>query len=167
MGVQVSFGFRNFRLILRAPEGHTTGGGSDGGQFTEAVVKDSQGLILGRRVFHDALELVAQLCPGAVPPTRTVAVLTAHKASGVSEDEEMGGHHEAVVQTGAGGHPVLTADNLNLRAAEVALVRHAVQHAETLAAAAAMLGLSTRQLQSKARRHGVALPFARRGGCRS
>jgi hypothetical protein len=54
-----------------------------------------------------------------------------------------------MVETGASGRPVLVADSLNLRAAEVALVRHAVQHAETLAAAAAMLGISARQLQPR------------------
>jgi hypothetical protein len=36
MGMQVSFGFGNFRLILRAPEAHTTGGGTYEGQLTEA-----------------------------------------------------------------------------------------------------------------------------------
>lgn len=64
MGIQVSFGFGNFRLILRVPEGHTTGGGSDDGHLTEAVLKDSQGTVLGSRVFHDAFDLVEQLCPG-------------------------------------------------------------------------------------------------------
>lgn len=67
MGVQVSFGFGNFRLILRAPEGHSTGGGSDDGELTEALVKDSQGAVLGRRVFRDTHDLVAQLCPAAAP----------------------------------------------------------------------------------------------------
>ena len=51
----------------------------------------------------------------------------------------MPGRHRAIVQTGAGGRPVLAADSLNLRDAEAALVRDAVKHAETLAAAAAML----------------------------
>lgn len=67
MGVQVSFGFGNFRLILRVPEGHTTGGGSDDGELTEVLLKDSQGAVLGRRVFRDTRDLVAQLCPAAVP----------------------------------------------------------------------------------------------------
>jgi hypothetical protein len=76
MGMQVSFGFGNFRLILRAPEAHTTGGGNDEGLFTEAIVKNSQGGVVGHRVFRDVFDLVAQLCPGAVPaeppePTRT------------------------------------------------------------------------------------------------
>ncbi len=74
MGVQVSFGFGNFRLILRAPEGHTTGGGTDEGRLTEAVVEDSQGMVLGRRVFFDALDLVGQLCPGIVRDKSTAAV---------------------------------------------------------------------------------------------
>ncbi len=73
----------------------------------------------------------------------------------------MGGHRKPMVETGASGRPVLVADSLNLRAAEVALVRP-VQHAETLAAAAAMLGISARQLQTKARELRVALPFAAR-----
>lgn len=64
MGMQVSFGFGNFRLILRAPEAHATGGGTYDGQLTEAVVKNSQGAVVGRRVFRDVLDLVAQLCPG-------------------------------------------------------------------------------------------------------
>ena len=34
-------------------------------------------------------------------------------------------HPEAVVQTGAKGQPVLAIDGFNLRAAEVALLRHA------------------------------------------
>lgn len=67
MGMQVSFGFGNFRLILRAPGAHTTGGGTYEGQFTEAVVKNSQGAVVGRRVFRDVLDLVAELCPGATP----------------------------------------------------------------------------------------------------
>ncbi len=78
----------------------------------------------------------------------------------------MGRRNEATVQTGAAGCPVLAADSLNLRAAEVALVRHAVQHAETLPAAAAMLGLSERQLRTKARQLRIALPFTKEG-CRS
>jgi type VI protein secretion system component VasF len=79
----------------------------------------------------------------------------------------MAGPHRAIVQTGAGGRPVLAADSLNLRDAEVALVRDAVKHAETLAAAAAMLGLSVPQLRSKARQLRVALPFTAREGRRS
>jgi len=79
----------------------------------------------------------------------------------------MGKRNDATVQTGVEGRPVLAADSLNLRAAEVALVRHAVQHAETLAAAAAMLGISARQLQAKARQLRVALPFAPREARRS
>jgi hypothetical protein len=79
----------------------------------------------------------------------------------------MGGQRKPVVETGASGRPVLVADSLNLRAAEVALVRHAVQHAETLAAAAAMLGISARQLQTKARQLRVALPFTVRVARRS
>ena len=71
----------------------------------------------------------------------------------------MASRHGAVVQTSASGCPVLTADNLNLRTAEVALVRDALKHAETLAAAAAMLGLSVPQLRSTARRLRIALPF--------
>lgn len=58
---------------------------------------------------------------------------------------------------------LLTGQNLNPRAAEAALVRHVAEHAETLTAAATMLGLSTRQLVDKARRLRVRLPFARRG----
>ncbi len=68
------------------------------------------------------------------------------------------------VQTGAAGRPVLASDGFNLGAAEGALLRHVVQHAETLAAAAAMLGITARQLRRKARRLRVVLPFARRGG---
>lgn len=79
----------------------------------------------------------------------------------------MGGHRKPMVETGASGRPVLVADSLNLRAAEVALVRHAVQHAETLAAAAAMLGISARQLRTKARQLRVALPFTAREGRKS
>ena len=75
----------------------------------------------------------------------------------------MPGRHRAIVQTGAGGRPVLATDSLNLRDAEVALVRDAVKHAETLAAAAAMLGLLVPQLRSMLR---VALPFAAREGRR-
>ena len=160
MGVQVSFGFGNLRLILRAPEGHATGGGTDDGQLTEAVVKDSHGNILGGRVFHDALELVEHLCPGVVPAKH---IAEPREESGLPK----GGRHEAVVQTNAGGRPVLAANNLNLRAAEVALVRHAVQHAETSAAAAAMLGISARQLKSKARQLGITLPFAAKDRRRS
>ena len=78
----------------------------------------------------------------------------------------MPGRHRAIVQTGAGGRPVLAADSLNLRDAEAALVRDAVKHAETLAVAAAMLGLSVPQLRSKARQLRVALPFAAKGGSR-
>ena len=72
MGIQVSFGFGNFRLLLRAPEAHATGGGTYEGPMTEAVVKNSHGAVVGRRVFRDVLDLVAQLCPGVVqvvPPT--------------------------------------------------------------------------------------------------
>jgi DNA-binding protein Fis len=76
----------------------------------------------------------------------------------------MGRRNKATVQTGVEGRPVLAVDTLNLRAAEVALVRHAVQHAETLAAAAAMLGLSVRQLRSKARQLRIALPFTAKEG---
>ena len=36
----------------------------DDGHLTEAVLKDSQGTVLGSRVFHDAFDLVEQLCPG-------------------------------------------------------------------------------------------------------
>lgn len=79
----------------------------------------------------------------------------------------MGGPQRAVVQTGAGGRPVLATDSLNLRDAEVALVRDAMKHAETLAAAAAMLGLTVPQLRSKAHQLRVALPFAAREGRRS
>lgn len=67
MGMQVSFGFGNFRLVLRAPEAHATSGGTYEGQLTEAVVKNSQGAVVGRRVFRDVLDLVAQLCPGVTP----------------------------------------------------------------------------------------------------
>lgn len=67
MGMQVSFGFGNFRLILRAPEAHATGGGTYEGQLTEAVVKNSQGAVVGRRVFRAVLDLVTQLCPGVTP----------------------------------------------------------------------------------------------------
>jgi len=67
MGIQVSFGFGNFRLILRAPEAHATGGGTYEGPMTEAVVKNSHGAVVGRRVFRDVLDLVAQLCPGVMP----------------------------------------------------------------------------------------------------
>jgi hypothetical protein len=74
----------------------------------------------------------------------------------------MPGRHRAIVQTGAEGRPVLATDSLNLRDAEVALVRDAVKHAETLAVEAAMLGLSVPQLRSTARRLRVALPFAAR-----
>ena len=73
MGVQVSFGFGNFRLIVRAPEGHTTGGGSDDGELTEVLLKDSRGAVLGRRVFHDTHDLVAQLCPTAAPAIQPAA----------------------------------------------------------------------------------------------
>ena len=72
----------------------------------------------------------------------------------------MGRRDRAIVQTDAGGSPVLVADSLNLRDAEAALVRDAVKHAETLAIAAAMLGLSVPQLRSKARQLRIALPFA-------
>ena len=72
----------------------------------------------------------------------------------------MGRRDRAVVQTGADGHPVLVADSLNLQDAEAALVRDAVKHAETVAIAAAMLGLSVPQLRSTARRLRIALPFA-------
>jgi hypothetical protein len=75
----------------------------------------------------------------------------------------MGRRDRAIVQTGAEGSPVLVADSLSLRDAEAALVRDAVKHAETLAAAAAMLGLSVPQLRNKARRLRVALPFAAKG----
>jgi len=78
----------------------------------------------------------------------------------------MAGPHRAIVQTSAGGRPVLAADSLNLRDAEVALVRDAVKHAETLAVAAAMLGLSVPQLRSKARPLRVSLPFVAREGRR-
>ena len=74
----------------------------------------------------------------------------------------MGRRQRATVQTGAEGRPVLATDSLNLRDAKVALVRDAVKHAETLAAAAAMLGISVAQLRSTARRLRVALPFAAR-----
>ena len=79
----------------------------------------------------------------------------------------MGRRDRAIVQTGADGHPVLAADSLNLRDAEAALVRDAVKHAETLAIAAAMLGLSVPQLRSKARRLRIALPVAAKEGRRS
>lgn len=78
----------------------------------------------------------------------------------------MGRRNKATVQTSAEGRPVLAADSFNLRAAELALVRHAVQHAETLEAAAAMLGITGRQLRSKARQLRIALPFTK-GGRRS
>lgn len=78
-----------------------------------------------------------------------------------------GAQPQAVVQTGVEGQPVLAIGGFNLRAAEVALLRHAAQHAETLAAAAAMLGLSERQLRRRARQLRVALPFAARRGGRS
>lgn len=67
------------------------------------------------------------------------------------------------VRTGLDGRPLLSGENLNLRAAEAALVRHVAEHAETLTAAATMLGLSTRQLVDKARRLRVRLPFVRQG----
>jgi len=69
-----------------------------------------------------------------------------------------------IVQTGEDGRPHLTCMNLNLRAAEAALVRHVTEHAETLTAAATMLGLSARQLVDRARRLRVRLPFSRQGG---
>lgn len=72
MGIQVSFGFGNFRLLLRAPAAHATGGGTYEGELTEAVVKNSRGAVVGRRVFRDVFDLVAQLCPSVVqvePPT--------------------------------------------------------------------------------------------------
>lgn len=78
----------------------------------------------------------------------------------------MPGRYRAIVQTSAGGRPVLATDSLNLRDAEAALVRDAVKHAETLVAPAAMLGLSVPQLRSTARRLRVALPFAAREGRR-
>jgi hypothetical protein len=78
----------------------------------------------------------------------------------------MGRRDRAIVQVGAEGSPVLVADSLNLREAEAALVRDAVKHAETLAVAAAMLGLSVPQLRRKARQLRVALPFAAKGGSR-
>ena len=162
MGIQVSFGFGNFRLILRAPEAHTTGGGTDEGQLTEAVVKDSQGTVLGHRVFHDVFDLVAQLCPGAVPVEHP-----AERANCPPTSEDRGGLNLAAVQKGTGGHPVLVIDSLNLRDAEIALVRDAVKHAETLAAAAAVLGISVPQLRSKARQLRIALPFAVGKGRRS
>ena len=74
----------------------------------------------------------------------------------------MGRRDRAIVQVGAEGSPVLVADSLNLGEAEAALIRDAVKHAETLAVAAAMLGLSVPQLRSKARQLRVALPFAAR-----
>lgn len=67
------------------------------------------------------------------------------------------------VRTGPDGRPHLTGQNLDLRAAEPALVRHVAQQAETPTAAATMLGLSTRQLVDKARRLWVRLPSARQG----
>lgn len=85
MGMQVSFGFGNFRLILRVPEGHTTGGGTDDGHLTEAVLKDSQGTVLGSRVFHDALDLVKQLCPGVAGDKHPPSART----SGEPEDRYM------------------------------------------------------------------------------
>lgn len=79
----------------------------------------------------------------------------------------MGRRDRAIVQTGADGHPVLAAASLNLRDAEAALVRDAVKHAETLASAAAALGITVPQLRSKARQLRVSLPFpAKRGGRR-
>ncbi len=45
-------------------------------------------------------------------------------------------------------------------------MRDAVKHAETLAIAAAMLGLSVPQLRSKARRLRIALPVAAKKGSR-
>lgn len=76
----------------------------------------------------------------------------------------MADHSSTVVQTGEDGRPHLTGKNLNLRAAEAALVRHVAKHAETLTAAATMLGLSARQLVGRARRLRVRLPFSRQGG---
>lgn len=75
----------------------------------------------------------------------------------------MGGPHRAIVQTGAGGSPVLATNSLNLRDAEVALVRDAVKHAGTLAAAVA---ISVPQLPSKVRQLRIALSFAAREGRR-
>ncbi len=92
MGMQVSFGFGNFRLILRVPEGHATGGGTYEGHLTEAVVRDSQGAVLGSRVFHDALDLVEQLCPGVArvkhpdEPALERRQLPTARASGKPED---------------------------------------------------------------------------------
>lgn len=162
MGVQVSFGFGNFRLTLRAPEGHATGGGTDEGQITEAVVRNSEGTVLGRRIFHDVLDLVAQLCPGAVPVEQP-----AERPTCTSANKPAGGPHQAVVETNTEGRPVLVVDSLNLQDAEAALVRDAVKHAETLASAAAALGITVPQLRSKARQLRVSLPFpAKRGGRR-
>lgn len=67
MGVQVSFGFGNFRLILRLPEGRAAGSGTDDGELTEAIVKDDRRNVLARRVFRDVRALVDQLCPYATP----------------------------------------------------------------------------------------------------
>jgi len=66
MGVQVSFGFGNLRLIIRSADGHMTSGGTDDTPVTEAVIKDAQGTVLGRRVFTNALALAEQICPGFV-----------------------------------------------------------------------------------------------------
>jgi hypothetical protein len=92
MGMQVSFGFGNLRIILRVAEGHTTGGGTYEGHLTEAVLKDSQGAVLGSRVFLNALDLVEQLCPGVVreeypdkPPLDLRQLPTARR-SGEPED---------------------------------------------------------------------------------
>jgi len=71
----------------------------------------------------------------------------------------MGARHGATIQT-IDGRPVLAAEGLNLRAAEAAIVRNATLHADTLAAAARMLGLTAGQLRRKARQLRVALPFA-------
>lgn len=76
----------------------------------------------------------------------------------------MAAQNSTTVRTGVDGRPVLSGENLNLRAAEAALVRHVATHAETLTAAAAMLGLSPRELLMAARRLQVRLPFAVRGG---
>ena len=67
------------------------------------------------------------------------------------------------VRTRPDGRPLLTGQNLNLRAAEAALVRDVAQHAETLIVAATMLGLPTRQYVDEARWLRVRLPFARQG----
>jgi len=75
----------------------------------------------------------------------------------------MANPNSTIVQTGEDGRPHLTGKNLNLQAAEAALVRHVAQ-AETLTAAATMLGLSARQLVDRARRLRVRLPFSRQGG---